>query len=187
MYDLVQRETDKYRRAWGVDYAGRKSFGLRVAPTALKWAESHGCERVTDWGSGSGAARDVFEDAGLATVGVDLVPEEAGDFRPDTFAACIWDLPPEFPTTDFAFSSDMLEHIPTARVEDTLRAIRDHTRRAGFFQISTRPDKLGRHIGETLHLTVRSAGWWHTEVARFFNVERVVATKRDQVRLWLSL
>ncbi|MFW6030996.1 MAG: methyltransferase domain-containing protein [Myxococcota bacterium] len=185
MDEIVRSETEKYRLAHAKAYRDARSQGLQVAPYALRWARRLGARSVTDWGSGTGVARDLFRSSGFRSVGIDLVPEEAGDERAETWTGTIWDPPDDFPITDFAFSADVLEHLPPDKVLEAVASIRDHTRLGGWMQISTRPDRLGSKIGETLHLTVRPSGWWEAELSRCFSVVRVVHTKKSQVRLWL--
>lgn len=183
MSDL-RSERLKYELIWRQEGYGRRSPGLQAAPAALPWAEELGAESLMDWGCGDGQAMAWFEEEGLSVTGFDLVDihrESAGPFVRGT----LWDPPPELPTADFAFSADVLEHLPTEHVEASLAVIRRHTRLGGFLQVCTVPDNWGRAIGETLHLTVRRAGWWLRAIDRHFEIADVVTTKR-WVRAWLK-
>jgi hypothetical protein len=97
--------------------------------------------------------------------GVDIV-----SLTPDAVQACLWEMGNEVPASDFAFSADVLEHIPTEKVPEVLTRIAERTRRGGFFQISTQPDNFGRKVGETLHLTVKPPEWWREVIAEYFEV-----------------
>ena len=77
-----------------------------------------------------------------------------------------------------------MEHIPRVRVVDTLAAISARTRRAAYFRIATRPDRMGALIGETLHLTVEAASWWRLQLGAHFRVvDLIEATDRDAIFL----
>jgi len=59
----------------------------------------------------------------------------------------------------YGYCTDVMEHIPPDKVDRVL----DHILKAAqhvFFSISTQEDNCGELIGETLHLTIESYGWW---------------------------
>ena len=75
------------------------------------------------------------------------------------------------PRFDWALAIDMLEHLPTERVQPALLNIREISSN-GVFLISTRADRGGKKIGTTLHMTVRPPAWWHRELREHWdNVE----------------
>jgi hypothetical protein len=59
----------------------------------------------------------------------------------------------------------MLEHIPIQQVPTVLSNILHATEQV-FFQISTEPDILGALINQPLHVTVRPASWWGTQIQK---------------------
>lgn len=126
---------------------------------------------VTDFGCGDGKALDLLNAAGFETVGVDLVT-----LRPDVINACLWDLPASLAVAEYGFCADVMEHIPTDHVDAVLRNLADKVNCAAYFRISTVPDGMGALIGETLHLTVRSAEWWQERV-------RIVFGQADLLRV----
>lgn len=188
-HNLVARETEKYRKAWAADaYRDGRSPGLEVAPLALDWARDTDCTTLTDYGCGDGRAMEYFRrEAGdwLHVLGVDLLGDELG--AAGAVRAPLWALPATLPSTDFAFSADVFEHLPPAKVGESLDQIRDRTRVAGFFQVATVPDFTGpREVGESLHLTVLDAAWWAEQVGRRFTIRRLRNVADSVVRLWVE-
>lgn len=152
---LARSEQEKYRRFRALKRKPPGSPGLRLAPRAWKMFGRPAEGSLVDYGCGECAAVDWFRRKGLDVTGVDLVA-----VRSDVVEACLWSMGPEVPEADYAFSADVLEHLPPDRIHAALRGIREKTRQAGVFQIATRPDTSGKLIGETLHLTVRPGEWW---------------------------
>lgn len=181
--DLIATERRKYEKAHLTDAYRESSPGERIAPRVLDWIQELGAMSLTDYGCGTGSAMKVFADRGLNVRGVDIVapPDPPGVVH----EASLWAMGAEVPATDFAFSCDVLEHIPPAMVDACLRGIRGRARLGGFFQIATREDSIGAEIGEVLHLTIRPPEWWAEGVARHFAVERMWVDPGSKVRLWL--
>lgn len=67
---------------------------------------------------------------------------------------------------DFAFCTDVLEHIPPEQVARVLRVVVGAGRRA-YLQIACTPDHMGKLIGEPLHLTVQPYAWWKEQLEAF--------------------
>lgn len=182
---LVQQEYEKYRKAYSSGaYPHSDSIGYRVAPIAWGWMVGLGCERVMDWGCGHGRAMRWFRGQGVEASGIDLVPCVNTKADPDFYAGTIWD-PPGMPLSDFAFSSDVFEHLPEEKVADAIEHMRRLTLEGGWVQIATIPDQRGQEIGETLHLTVKPPGWWRAEFSRHWEIAGMQTTERE-VRLWLK-
>lgn len=60
---------------------------------------------------------------------------------------------------EYGFCTDVMEHIPPAKVEGVLGHILMAAQHC-FFSIATGPDNCGGLIGETLHLTQKPYAWW---------------------------
>ena len=90
---------------------------------------------------------------------------------------CLWDLPKDFIKSEWGYCCDVLEHIPTKRVDDVLRTIARHSK-AAFLQIAHFPD--GEWVEGTgpLHLTVEPPEWW---AKRLRTIWRHVEDITDQV------
>ena len=72
---------------------------------------------------------------------------------------------------DWAISIDVMEHIPTDKVFDAIKNIAGLVNIGGAFLISTRPDRGGKKIGETLHMTVKPPLWWIRKFEAGFETE----------------
>lgn len=177
--DLLTSEREKYRKAWATKAYGT-SPGRAIASDVLPWFAELNCASLTDYGCGDGQAMRFFEQRIPSVLGVDLMGSAMGADGL-VWEAPLWDLPPDLPATDFAFSSDTLEHLPPEYVDRALAQIAAKTRAGGFFQISCVSDRTGQEINETLHLTVRPPEWWARMAALHFHVTRV----EGDVQLWL--
>ena len=166
---VADAEADKYRRMWSVAEYADDSPRLRHAPDALEWFKATGCHTLMDYGCGDAQAmRWLQEEHDVRCWGVDIAsPLNAPGW---ITTACLWSLPPDFRTTDFAYCTDVLEHLPPNKVPTAIAAIRDHTAKAGLITVHTGPDESGALIGETLHLTVAPAAWWETAIGLHFDI-----------------
>lgn len=150
----TESERAKYAKMWALPSYRTRSPGLAIAPLAYDLLGMGPGHTLIDYGCGEGKAVDWFRAQGVACVGVDLVP-----LRSDVVEACLWDLPEDM-SAGYAFSADVLEHLPPERVMDALRGIRERTRHAAAFTVATVQDGHGPKVGEVLHLTVEPAEWW---------------------------
>lgn len=71
--------------------------------------------------------------------------------------------PVDRPLADFAFCTDVLEHIPPEDVDAVLNNVLNSARRV-YLAINNVADHYGQRIGETLHLTVQSFAWWREKL-----------------------
>lgn len=164
---LAASERAKYERMWALPEYRVWSPGEDSAEEAMS---IFGTSSVIDFGCGEGRALDKFLGAGMETVGIDLVRlREEG-----VIEACLWDLPVELDIAAWGFCADVMEHIPTDKVDAVLSNIAGKVRLGCYFRISTEPDGMGALIGERLHLTVRDAIWWGKRVQEHFAQVAVV-------------
>ncbi len=176
--ELVAEERRKYTKMWGVPEYHRHSPGLAVAPHVAGLLGMQPGESVIDYGCGAGLALDVFRASGLTAIGVDLVA-----LGPDVIEATLWNLPADLGPTDYAFSADVMEHIPTRKVDVVLGGIRDRTLRAAAFTIASTKCTVGQRHGERLHLTVKPRHWWLARLHEHFADVEV----HDGDRPWRAL
>lgn len=166
---LADEERAKYQAMWARPEYRRYSPGEDLVETAIEALGMRPGEMgpdVIDYGCGTGRALKKFQDKGFTVRGVDFVAKALETDVPFS-AHCLWDLP--VMSSNWAFCTDVMEHIPTEMVGAVLAGIANRTTRAAFFQISTVPDGFGRLIGEVLHLTVRPAGWWGNRLKRHWS------------------
>lgn len=158
---LAVAERRKYEKMWNLPEYQRWSPGKEIAPRALEVLKPEPGSVIADFGCGAGQAVKYFEKQGFEAYGIDHVPMYG-----KAKIACLWDLPSM--SADYGFCADVMEHIPTHRVEDVLRGIRRTIKKSVFFQIATRPDTMGSLIGEKLHMTVQPMPWWCARLSMIF-------------------
>jgi SAM-dependent methyltransferase len=172
-------EASKYKRLWGEFPQYREvSPGEQVAHAFLEQAKPARNELVIDFGCGTGRGALMLAlpppaGASLRVIMVDfannaLDPEirEALDTQNGRLQFLQHDLEAPLPakaTAKYGYCCDVMEHIPTERVDVVLDNILRAAQRV-FFQISTVDDVCGALIGEPLHLTVRPHAWWLTKL-----------------------
>jgi SAM-dependent methyltransferase len=155
-------EAEKYERMWTEDAYRMTAPGEHCVPTFLSVAKPTG--RVIDFGCGTGRAALALRAAGLEVLLVDFTANSR-DAEARELPFLRHDLTEPLPVSaPFGYCTDVLEHIPTDKVEAVLRNVTDAAETV-FFQISTVPDRMGDLIGQTLHLTVRPHVWWKARLA----------------------
>jgi SAM-dependent methyltransferase len=155
-------ERAKYEQMWGVDAYRKVSPGLECLEQALGLLKMSANASIVDFGCGTGRVVKFLRELGFDAVGVDIASNCLEHEVP--FVQCaLWDTP-RLPRKEYGFSCDVLEHIPSERVTDTLKAIHGVVSIACYFNIDTIPDAFGVVIGKRLHLTVQPAEWWQQEL-----------------------
>jgi hypothetical protein len=184
MDDLATLEREKYLAVWERGEYRRISPGMLERERAFKVCEMRAGQSLIDFGSGPARATKWFEEQGLNVIGVDIAPN-AKETDVSVIEACLWDLPEYVPPADYGYSCDVLEHIPTEKVDDVLGGIAGRVKRAAYFRIATRPDRMGpKLLNKPLHLTVKSGEWWRRRVEEHFPLVDVIEnTGRDVVLL----
>lgn len=172
--DLEAQEREKYRKVWDIPQYSDYSPGEHLVEIAITYL---GMKQGTliDYGCGTGRATKKFQDLGYAAMGVDFASnclQTDVPFR----NACLWDLPPM--SSDWAFCSDVMEHIPEEKVEVVFEAIRNRTLKGAFFQVHTANDGFGARVDEVLHLTVRPGEWWKEQAEEFWSEVDIVPGER---------
>jgi len=183
--ELALAERRKYTRMWERPEYHRYSPGKNHAPRAIEALGMKAGETLYDLGCGNGAAIPIFVDHGLLVRGVDIAMSPAlaayplktaahlpKERHPVMTVACLWAIPADWPTRDYVFCADVLEHIPPERVDAVLMNIDRLTYRAAYLNIHCSPDGCGALIGETLHLTVERPEWWLAKLEALFTVKR---------------
>ncbi len=153
-----ESERQKYEEMWRVEAYRKVSPGLESVEEAIALLDMSPGESIADFGCGTGRCVKRFEEQGFDAVGVDIAGNCLEEDVPFIQAA-LWDSD-RLPYVDYGFSCDVLEHIPTDKVRDTLKAIYDSCSVGCYLNIDTIPDSFGVLIGKTLHETVMSAESW---------------------------
>jgi hypothetical protein len=161
-------EVEKYTKLWDLPQGYGNNwdhpYWKEIGEFVREQMGFNGYESILDVGGGNGGMRKFFPAAGYTTL--DIAPNSGADIIADISE---YDLGPEDAGSyDWVVAIDMLEHLPTDRVHDALRNINNLVRCGAVFLISTRPDRGGKKIGATLHMTVREPGWWVNQLADHF-------------------
>ncbi len=175
---LELREASKYRAMWEQEIYRRVSPGARHVERANETLNMKS-GRVIDFGCGTGRAAQTFSDMGYEVTGIDFA-ENCRDRDCDFpfIVACLWDLPGI--TAEYGFCTDVMEHIPTEKVEDVLRGISERAK-AVYFNIATVDDSCGSLIGKKLHLTVMKAPEWEKLLRKYWKNVITTASENDAV------
>lgn len=183
MDDLSLKEQDKYRRMWAVNAYRERSPGQRTLPDFAENLTPG--VRIGDFGVGCGRAAQELKNRGFDVIGIDITRDCLDpDVEIDFLEASLWDLP-GWLQVDIGYCTDVMEHIPTEKVHDTLQSIKGACTTGCFFQIATFRDSFGRRIGETLHLTVQDTAWWEEQMKAVWQTVTVLNAGRD-ARFWVS-
>lgn len=161
---MDERERNKYRRMWDQPEYRGFSPAEQIVGIAHSMFKKHGSVgSLIDFGCGTGRASQRFKYLGYEVIMVDFAPNAVEVEGIDFVDSCLWNLPSHL-KADNGFCSDVMEHIPTEMVSDTLNCIFDAIFDLMLFQIALTPDGCGELIGEKLHLTLWSESQWRKEL-----------------------
>lgn len=164
MDPLIKSEKDKYTKMWRRPEYREYSPGLEGIKDVLRHhMKVQKGDTAYDYGCGEGLVVDYLNQRGVIATGLDLVA-----VHPDTVEVCLWDLPRDMPVNDFGFCFDVMEHIPTEKVDDVFAGISRTVGKEAWFQIYLDEDSFGGLIGKKLHLTVKPIGWWRNKLTAHF-------------------
>lgn len=163
--DLRLEEQKKYEKVWSYQFYRRQADGDPVVETAFKDMGCKPGETLIDWGCGKGTPAAKLAAMGLKVTGFDIAKNCLDpNVRVNFIVGCLWDadLPVEL-TADYAFCTDVLEHVPTEHLPAALDNIRARTSKAAFIQVCTAHDTSGRKMDPPmqLHLSVFPHDWWY--------------------------
>jgi len=166
-------EALKYGELWKHPEYRAVAPGEELAQVFLAQARPKPGADVIDFGCGTGRGALMLVLLGRVRVTmVDFVrncldPElqEALTTQADVLRFVKHDLEQPFRiAAEYGFCTDLMEHIPAARVDQTLANILASAQHC-FFSIATVEDRCGALIDAPLHLTVRPYHWWLTKLA----------------------
>lgn len=169
-------EQDKYRKMWAHDAYRDCAPGEDCADLFLQVAKPKFNDMVYDFGCGTGRGAMRIADACRVTMfdfAENCLDDEVRANLDEHFLFVAYDLcgsSPVTPKANFAYCTDVLEHIPPDSVDIMLRNITKSAKNT-FLQISLVPDQMGVLIGETLHLSVHPFDWWRDKLQEFGTIE----------------
>jgi len=157
-------EAVKYGHLWEREEYRRVAPGEQLVPLFLDHARPKPGAQVIDFGCGTGRAALALASHGLKVTMIDFARNCLDDGVREALCADLkfvkHDLEkPLSINAQYGYCTDVMEHIPTLRVDFVLDTILKATQHV-FFSISTTEDVCGKLIDEPLHLTIQSYGWW---------------------------
>lgn len=170
MDTLKEQEIDKYKRVkaknlelWG--RAHKENLGLDLFRAHEKAYALLSYTTFIDIGCGDSRLMQYIADKAEpwpVVYGLDLVP---GDNTENILQGCLWEEWPAklWPIFDLGICCDVLEHIPTEKVDDVLEQMFLNCNNL-LISIALRIDVQGDLIGERLHLTVKPKEWWYRKL-----------------------
>jgi 2-polyprenyl-3-methyl-5-hydroxy-6-metoxy-1,4-benzoquinol methylase len=163
----TQSEKEKYSKVWLDDNYRVVSPAMRHLDHALEWMKPTQGASITDWGSGSGKASDKLNELGFNVRMIDIASNAyKGELK--VIEACLWELPNDLGATDYGICCDVMEHIPTDKVDEVLEGIAKRTGVACYFQIALFHDTTFTHAG-ALHLSVFPHDLWREKLLKVFS------------------
>ena len=172
---ITQREAALYAEVWG----SLESYAT-IAPGEryVRILHEH-CPApalVLDAGTGSGKGALALRQAGYDVVACDLTDEGLIDAARGLrfHEACLWrPLRSQLGlgSVDAVYCTDVLEHIPTQFTMLAVSHMLAVAQRGVLITVSLHADAFGVLIGQPLHRTVESFGWWRDSLREIGTVE----------------
>lgn len=179
----MMEEVEKYTRLWDLPkgYGNNYSHPYWQEIVSFLSAALHDRDlkpglTLLDVGGGNGSLRKSFEDVGVSYTSLDLAPNSGADIIADISDPQVISAG----SFDYGISIDVMEHLPTDRVDDALANIRQAVKHSVAFLISTRPDRGGKKIGQTLHLTVQPPAWWVAQLSKHWGDVQLIREVRGE-------
>lgn len=175
--ELTTRERAKYEKVWAHPGYGETSPGFALLPAFMSMMQPYLKPGMwlCDYGTGTGQAALWLHWWGLEVVLFDLTDRGLATntrFRlTNRFVqGSLWN-PADLAGAEFdlGLCADVMEHIPTEKVDEVLHNVMGRTDMV-WFNISLKPDLMGEQIGEELHLTVKPFRWWLEKLRQYGHV-----------------
>lgn len=189
--ELIEKEKAKYESMWNVPSYRITSPGFILAEAFFDFFTDSikPNDSITDYGCGTGFAALSFLEKELKVHLIDIASNSLADkiaaltlFLSDRIhftEACLWSLPDTVPSSDWCYCMDVLEHIPTEKVDEVLHHIAKRTKKGGALQVFLKDEPFGNLIGDTLHLTIQPLSWWLEKIAYYFTIKEVASIIPD--------
>jgi hypothetical protein len=178
--DVEERERKKYRDIWATEQYGEDSSPgmdhVQLAMLKMDWSKG---DTVIDFGCGKGEAVSLLSSLGFQARGVDIASNAVAHDIQFT-EVCLWNLPKDI-RADWGYCCDVMEHIPTEKVQETLKCIADAVDKGIYFNIATEDDCSGAMIGFRLHLTVMKASAWTALLKQHFSHVEVLESEFSSI------
>lgn len=188
-YERVWAELDEYRLGRQVDYLTLiflRFFEPEIRPK----------QRVIDFGCGSGRSSIFLSEANLS---VDLVDFAGNCLDTEIFLTtakpgsnvcfvegCLWNLPDSLSPAEWGICFNVLEHIPTEKIERVLDHMSQKITQGALVAIDLNEDSMGKKLGQTLHLTIQPSSWWIERIEKKFLIRKILLDEEGKFVVALS-
>lgn len=156
------KEIEKYRMLWDLPQGYGNNYSdprmIEIVNTMTNAMGLHTFNSVLDVGGGDGRLKSFFPNHEYTSM--DIAPNSGADIIGNIADDELMHDVRNRNQFDWVISIDVMEHLPTDHVEPALSNIRTVATDGAAFMICTRPDRGGKKIGQTLHMTVREPVWW---------------------------
>ncbi len=179
---LTKQEKEKYEAMWNVPSYRNSSPGFSLATLFFDFFKNsiQPHDSITDFGCGSGLSALAFLENELSVHLIDIASNALSDkiaaltlLYPNQIKftqSCLWELSLEIPPSDWSYCIDVLEHLPTEKIDLVLQNIANRTKKGGVLQVFLEDEPFGNLIGETLHLTIKPLPWWIQKIESHFSI-----------------
>lgn len=171
--NLAAHERKKYEKAWAMPEYHKFSPGVEMLPLFKQMVKRIGHPSLLDIGCGAGAASIELKKLGYRVTAMDHVdvkerPKGIKFIKQNLWTP--WKVPAKGVVWDRGYCCDVMEHIPSEKVDAVLKNIMQNCYRT-FFSISFMKDHFGEKVGHPLHLTVKPFVWWRDKLGEFGTVK----------------
>jgi len=182
MDDSSIQEKRKYQKIWNHKNYGIVSPGMFFFSLFEKFFEKKikANDLLTDFGCGSAQLLRKYLSYNLQVQLIDITKNCLGEdaklllhlFKESTrfFEASLWNLPKEVKKSQWMICADVLEHIPTEKLEETLAGIAKCHYGGGLFCIAMYEDTYGKAIGQPLHLSIFDEKKWKELLSKHWDI-----------------
>ncbi|MBM3207129.1 MAG: class I SAM-dependent methyltransferase [Chlamydiae bacterium] len=188
---LTEQERIKYVSIWKINSYRLVSPGYNSANCFFNFFKEkiQPGDSITDFGCGTGITTLNFLEKQLSVQLIDIAHNALSDeinaltillpSRVKFYNTCLWELSDNILPTDWIYCIDVLEHIPTEKIEACLIELSKRMVKGGAIQVFLEDEGFGKIIGEPLHLTIKPLSWWHEIISKFFDIKHIASVIPD--------
>lgn len=167
-------EREKYEKIWQHEEYRAISPAEQILPGLLKALDYNPMisETLIDFGCGTTRATKKLQDYGYSVLGVDIAYNALSDESSGVplLVCAIEDIPRSVQAA-YGICIDVLEHIPLARLSETLRVMSRSVALRTLVQVANFEENHGTAlIGEPLHFIFEDRKWWKAKLAEVFTL-----------------
>lgn len=177
---FLEQEKTKYEKMWEFDSYRERSPGMRFLDDAIQRVRPKLASTVVDLGCGTGRVSNELHHRGYRVTAVDIAANACKEFEGTFVQSSLWGLPDNMEVFQYGFCFDVMEHLPTEMVDQTISCIAKHTE-VCYFQIANFVCHEGDKIGEHLHLTVENSQWWRRKMRKHFRFVEVIEQPKHHI------